>query len=90
MAQIVVAPDGNLALANERARQMFRLMPRDNGRVLQDLEVSYRPVELRSRIEQSYAERRTVDIKDVLWTGINGNEQLFLDVQVVRQTDGAR
>ena len=83
VAQIVVEMDGSLALVNERARQMFRVGQRDVGRVLQDLELSYRPVELRSRIEQAISERRTIDIKEVLWTGGTNAEAIYLDVQVM-------
>ena len=50
-----------LAFANARARVLFSIHPKDIGRPLQDLEISYRPVELRSLIEQAYAERRAVD-----------------------------
>jgi two-component system CheB/CheR fusion protein len=86
VAQIVVDLDGALALANERARQMFRLSARDIGRPIQDLELSYRPVEVRSRIEQAYAERRPVEIKDVPWqTG--AAEAAFLDVQIAPLLD---
>src|SRR5262249_43919279 len=52
VAQIVVDREGNLVLANLQARAFFGLTPRDLGRPFKDLEVSFRPVELRSRIEQ--------------------------------------
>jgi two-component system CheB/CheR fusion protein len=81
-AQIVVDAAGTLALANERARSLFSLGAADAGRPLQDLEVSYRPVELRSLIEQSYAERRTVAVRDVLWRGSTGDDR-WMDVQVL-------
>ena len=87
VAQIVVEANGTLALANERARQIFHIGPRDAGRALQDLELSYRPVELRSRIDQAYAEQRTVEIKEVLTVG-GGGESYFLDVQVTPLSDG--
>ena len=60
VARIVVDANGSLALANQRARVLFSINPKDLGRPLQDLEISYRPLELRSLIEQAYAERRTV------------------------------
>jgi two-component system CheB/CheR fusion protein len=60
VAQIVVDAEGTLAWCNERARTLFSLLPRDIGRPLQDLEISYRPAELRSLIEQAYAERRII------------------------------
>jgi len=60
VAQWVVDANSNLVLANEYARSLFSLNARDLGRPLQDLEISYRPVDLRSLIEQAYAERRAV------------------------------
>lgn len=81
MAQMVVDSNGNLALANERARHLFSLTPKDLGRLMQDLELSYRPVELRSLIEQAYAERRFVKVTNVERRFPDGNVQHF-DVQV--------
>jgi hypothetical protein len=58
----------HLILANARARGLFRLDARaDVGRPLRDLEISYRPVELRSLIEQARGERRTVSQRNVSW-----------------------
>jgi two-component system, chemotaxis family, CheB/CheR fusion protein len=81
VAQLVVDPSGKLALANLQARMFFTLAPRDIGRPIQDLEVSFRPVELRSRIEQAYKDRHTITLRDVEWRV--GEELRFLDVQVV-------
>lgn len=58
VARIVVDEAGVLTLANQRARVLFKLEQGDVGRLLHDLELSYRPAELRSLIEKSYAERR--------------------------------
>ena len=69
VAQIVVDADGRLALANESARALFGLGPRDLGRPIQDLEVSYRPVELRSCIERASSERQPVSVKEAPWIG---------------------
>ena len=80
-AQLVVDPDGRLALANLQARMFFSLAPRDLGRPIQDLEVSFRPVELRSRIEQAYTERHAITLRDVEWRV--GEDLRFLDVQVM-------
>jgi two-component system CheB/CheR fusion protein len=57
------------------------LNPKDVGRSLQDLEISYRPVELRSLIEQAYAERRTVTLTSVERRFQSGEVQ-YLDVVV--------
>ncbi len=80
--QIVIDVNGFLVLVNERARAMFPLSPTDLGRPLQDLQVSYRPLELRSCIEQVYAERREITVRDVPWQTPNG-ETITLDVLVV-------
>jgi two-component system CheB/CheR fusion protein len=81
VAQLVVDPSGKLALANLQARTFFALAPRDIGRPIQDLDVSFRPVELRSRIEQVFKDRHTITMRDVEWRV--GEELRFLDVQVV-------
>jgi two-component system CheB/CheR fusion protein len=81
VAQVTIDVSGRLAQANERARSLFRLAQRDLGRPLQDLEISYRPVELRSCIEQAYAERRLVVVKEVAWPP-SVIETRYLDVQV--------
>jgi two-component system CheB/CheR fusion protein len=65
VAQMMVDADGLVALANERMRAMFGLSTRDLGRPLQDLEISYRPLELRSLIEKAYARRQTVNSPEV-------------------------
>ena len=48
---------GAVAMANAAARRLFGLSARDVGRPFQDLELSYRPVELRSRMEQVLEEQ---------------------------------
>jgi two-component system, chemotaxis family, CheB/CheR fusion protein len=57
VAQIVVDSHGEVMLANAHARTLFGIKASDVGRPIQELEVSYRPIELRSRIQQAYAER---------------------------------
>jgi two-component system CheB/CheR fusion protein len=60
LARIVVDANGTVVVVNQKARLLFSVSPKDVGKPLQDLEVSYRPTELRTLIEQTYAERRTV------------------------------
>jgi two-component system CheB/CheR fusion protein len=86
-AQIVVDAAGSLALANQAAEELFALVPGDCGRPLQDLEISYRPVELRSLIERAYHEGRTVRVTDVERPVRNG-ETHYLDVEVTPLRDG--
>ena len=81
VAQLVIDRQGYLVLANQMARQLFNLGPGDLGRLLQDLEVSYRPVELRSHLEEAYRTRTRVRVSDVPWQRARG-EALHLEVQV--------
>jgi two-component system CheB/CheR fusion protein len=79
--QFVVDEIGHLFLVNARARSVFRLAHADVGRPLQDLEISYRPYELRSVIEQAYAERQPVVREGVAWRGHDG-EQRWFDIAI--------
>jgi two-component system CheB/CheR fusion protein len=81
-AQIVVDGQGGVALINERARVLFGLSARDVGRPLRDLELSYRPADLRSAIDQASADRRTLTLKEVEWPAAGGESRL-LDIQVL-------
>jgi len=80
-AQLVVNPAGALVLANARARSMFQLSSDDLGKPFQDLEVSYQPVELRSKIQQAYVERHVSIVFETEWPAGNG-EVAHLEVQV--------
>jgi two-component system, chemotaxis family, CheB/CheR fusion protein len=85
-AQIVVDAGGYLTLANERARVLFKLTGDDLARPFQDLELSYRPLELRSKIQQVYVERRPSQVDEVEWPTPSG-EVAHLEVQVVPLID---
>jgi two-component system CheB/CheR fusion protein len=82
LAQIVVSVDGTLMLANNAARLLFDLFLNDLGRPLQDLPLSYRPLELRSYIDQVYSERRSLTVTDVERLLTSGAIQ-YLDVQFI-------
>jgi two-component system CheB/CheR fusion protein len=86
---IVVDAAGCVISVNARARSLFGLVPADIGRPLNDLDVSYRPVELRSLIQQAYRERRAVERHDVT-RDTGGNESQHFDVQVVPLVDHDR
>ncbi|HYX22760.1 MAG TPA: CheR family methyltransferase [Thermoanaerobaculia bacterium] len=86
VAQIAVDRKGQLVLANERARRLFNLAPTDLGRLLQDLEISYRPVELRSHVDAAFASRLAVVLKDVEWRPAAG-EVRSLEVHVTPLMD---
>ena len=88
IARIVVDMNGVLSMANQKARISFTINPKDIGRPLQDLEISYRPVELRSLIEQAYAERRAVIQTSIERRFADGERQYF-DVVVAPLFDDA-
>ncbi len=81
VAQFVVDRAGRLASVNARARALLQLGVPDLGRPLQDLEVSYRPFELRSLIDQAHAEGRAVTRAEVPWR-TPGGEQRWFDIVV--------
>ncbi|HVF39511.1 MAG TPA: CheR family methyltransferase [Gemmatimonadaceae bacterium] len=85
-AQLVVDKDGKLILANAHARSLFKIQKTDIGRSFHELEVSYRPVELRSMIDEAYDQRRVMIASDVKWDTPNGDSR-WLDVQVMPLTD---
>jgi two-component system CheB/CheR fusion protein len=72
VAQLVVSADGVVTAASERARTLFSLQASDVGRPLQDLELSYRPLELRSRIDELHRTRKPVTVAGVTWTAPGG------------------
>jgi two-component system CheB/CheR fusion protein len=90
VAQVVIGLDGTLALANDRARALFNLTTGDLGRPLQDLELSYRPVELRSIIEQVHARQSPVLVRDIEWTSADQTPRYFdLQVDTLIDSSGA-
>jgi two-component system CheB/CheR fusion protein len=90
VAHVVVDREGNLALANGRARALFELLPQDIGRPFQDLRLSYQPIELRSLMERARVDRRPVRAEDVEYRP-GGTDNGRLDVEVaILEEDGGR
>lgn len=81
VAQMVVDRSGTLLAASERARAMFRLAPGAIHRPLHELEVSYRPADLRSALDRAYAEHRTVLARAIEWRDAAGGVH-WLDLAV--------
>lgn len=78
---VVIDAAGILTLANERARSAFGLNLKDIGRPIQDLELSYRPVELRSLIDQCYVGKHPMKLTGVERRLPDGQVQ-YLDVNL--------
>ncbi len=89
VAELLVDNSGKVVQINGQLRSVFGLSPRDLGRPLQDLELSYRPFELRSCIERAYAEHRPIAQSEGAWRGPAGQPMYFdLLVVPVPDTDG--
>jgi two-component system CheB/CheR fusion protein len=82
VAQLALDLDGKLVVANSRAESLFGLHAMDLGRPFQDLEVSYRPVELRSIIKQAQSESRQIEMTGVVWHRTATSDPNVLDVTV--------
>ncbi|MET0496580.1 MAG: CheR family methyltransferase [Actinoplanes sp.] len=86
VAQLGLTSDGLVALTNKRLEKLFGVSSRDIGRPFRDLDLSYRPVELRRSIEQAQIERRSLRISDVEYA--RNGEITYLEVQVSPLTSG--
>jgi two-component system CheB/CheR fusion protein len=79
--QLVLDANGILVAVNARARTMFGIPAQVVGRPFQDHELSYRPVELRSSIDQARLEGRAVRLSEVpRWTP--SGELTVLDIGI--------
>jgi two-component system CheB/CheR fusion protein len=81
LGQLIVDRAGNVIAVNQALRMLFGLKLQDVGRPLQDLELSYRPVDLRSLIDEAQRDNHSVSLKDVEWAR-PGEKPRRLDLQV--------
>jgi two-component system, chemotaxis family, CheB/CheR fusion protein len=89
VAQVVLDLHSHVSLINQEARTMFGLLPQDVGRPFYELDLSYRPVELRARIEQVYTDLQAQLLTNIERPLPDGKTQ-SLDVHLVPviDTDG--
>jgi two-component system CheB/CheR fusion protein len=80
--QVVVDADSRLAAVNHAARELFSLTPADVGRPLQDLELSYRPVELRSLLDRLRGDGQAIALDGVRWAPDGQEDGRILDVRI--------
>jgi two-component system CheB/CheR fusion protein len=80
ISQIVLDADRSLVMANGPARRLFGLGVADIGRPVQDLELSYRPVELRSHLDVVARELHSTQLPGVRWR--IGDRERVLDVHL--------
>jgi two-component system CheB/CheR fusion protein len=84
VAQVVVDADSRLVGVNQAGRDLFSLTSGDVGRPLQDLELSYRPLELRSHLDRMRVDRRELTLEAVQWAAdANGTaDGRIMDVRI--------
>ncbi|MGO9887381.1 MAG: CheR family methyltransferase, partial [Solirubrobacteraceae bacterium] len=85
-AQVVLDHDRAMIMANDAARRMFGLGLNDFGRPIQDLELSYRPIELRSHLDSLERDLRASEIKAVEWRA--GGSDRILDIRLTPLSSG--
>jgi len=81
VAQIVLDSQQRVAVINHQATRMFALGPPDIGRPLQDLELSYRPIDVRSMLDEALSERSSVVRKSIEYRPA-GRDVQYLDISV--------
>jgi two-component system, chemotaxis family, CheB/CheR fusion protein len=86
VGQILVDRSGYLKMANEKARSLFGLSETDVGRPFRDLDMSYRPIELRSRLEKVADSRQPDLIPDVALPTRSG-EAIHIQIEIVPLVD---
>jgi two-component system, chemotaxis family, CheB/CheR fusion protein len=75
--QLAVDENGFLAAVNQAARRVFGIGRGDLGRPIQDLEISYRPLELRSALQQVREQGEAVGLGRVRWRDVSGRDCVF-------------
>jgi two-component system, chemotaxis family, CheB/CheR fusion protein len=81
VAALLVDPTGVVAGLNHEALRLFELSPSDLGRPFQDLELSYRPVDLRSALAQVREERAPAQVGRVSWP-LRSGDRGTLEIEV--------
>jgi len=87
-AQMVVDPGGVLVSISVGARELFALAASDVGRPIQELEISYRPVDLRSAMDRVVADQRPVILKEIQHP--SGGQPRYYEVTVTPVLDSQR
>jgi two-component system, chemotaxis family, CheB/CheR fusion protein len=79
-AHVVVDSGGALVMANKSARRMFGLGINEIGRPIQNLELYYRPIDLRDHLERVSSEARSLDLFGIRWG--SGERERVLNVRL--------
>jgi two-component system CheB/CheR fusion protein len=84
MAALLFDAAGRLVEINERGRQLLNMTERDRGVLLQDLDISYRPVDLRTPVIQALSDMRPAAVTGIEWTSEGVHRNLEVEVLPVR------
>ncbi|MGW5241757.1 CheR family methyltransferase [Monashia sp. NPDC004114] len=85
MAQLVIDGHGTLAMINESAKALTKLADSDIGRRFLDLDLSFRPVELRSTLQETRESRQPRRVRGVRWNKVEA--ELYVDIELVPLVD---
>jgi two-component system CheB/CheR fusion protein len=87
IAALLFDSSARLVDINEEARELLNMSERDRGVLLQDLDISYRPVDLRTPVIQALSDRRPAAVRGIEWTTSEGvHRNLEVEVLPVRGT----
>jgi two-component system CheB/CheR fusion protein len=75
VAQVLIDPEDRLSAINQEARRLLGVGVGDIGRPLHDLRLSYRPIELRSAIDELKREPHAIELGEVAWTTAAGEDR---------------
>ncbi len=89
-ALLVVDDSGAVAFVNSPARLLLGVGESDVGRPFQDLPVSYRPIELRGPIDESFRQRRSVRLDNQEYRLTQSEVlRLNIDIRPLLRPDGS-
>jgi two-component system CheB/CheR fusion protein len=88
-AQLIIDTEGILLVANSEAMSLFDIKESNIGRPFYELQLSYRPVELRPLIEDAISQTRPQDLTSIEHHLQEGRSQ-FLDIYVFPLLDRQR
>jgi two-component system CheB/CheR fusion protein len=80
-AHVVLDANHALVMANAAARTLFGIRAHDLGRAVQDLELSYQPIELRGHLDRLAREPRPIAVEGVRWAA--ADRERVLNVRFV-------
>jgi|GEM_PF-3897406 len=88
VAQLVVDRHRAVVFVNERCRTTFGVSPTDVGKPIEELELPYRRVELRSLLDEVLAVRQPIVLMTVDWASPPG-EMLSVEAELVPLIDAS-